>query len=262
MKIKTIIGTIFWSIIVIFLLMVVFGTIYTVPAGHRGVITTFGEVDLQERGEGLHFKIPIMQKVTKIPVQTQKYQTGASSASKDLQIVTTSLALNYRLVDSEVPMLYQTVGMSYVERIIEPALQETIKSTTAQFTAEELITRRTEVRVSIQESLKERLEGRAIFIESVSITDFDFSKSFNDAIEMKVVAEQRKLQAERDLQRIEIEAQQKIVSAQAEAESIRIQTAALKEDNSILQLRAIEKWDGVMPKVTGGAMPFIQVDVE
>lgn len=249
--------------IVSFLLAVaLMSSIYTIQAGQRGVLLTFGQASETVSGEGLHFKIPLVQRVIKMDIKTLKYEADASSASKDLQVVSTKIAVNYRLLADQVPEVYRTIGINYQDRVIQPAVQEIVKAVTAKFTAEELVTKRAEVKDQIQELLKDRLNSRFIIVEEISITNFDFSESFNQAIEQKVTAEQLKLKAEKDLERIEIEGRQKVVSAEAEAQSIRIQSEALKSNPDILQLRAIEKWDGIMPKVTGGAMPFIQLDTD
>jgi len=177
-----------------------------------------------------------------------------------LQNVETIIALNFHLNQEQVPKLYQEVGKDYIERIINPAIQEAVKAVQAKFTAEELVSRRTEVRNGIQDVLTERLTKYYIIVDDFNIVNFQFSAEFDNAIEAKVTAEQQKLKAEMDLERIIIEKEQKITQAEAEAESIRIQSLALQQNKDILQLRAIEKWDGVLPVVTGGATPFIDLN--
>ncbi len=248
----------FFAVVAIILL---FMSVYTVSAGERGVLLTFGKPDMDSVEEGLHFKVPFAQTVKKMEVRTQKIETNAAAASKDLQNVETIVALNFHLSPSQVPSLYQEVGKSYVERIINPAIQESVKAVQAKFTAEELISKRTEVRQGIQEVLTDRLIKYYIVVDDFNIVDFKFSAEFNNAIEAKVTAEQQKLKAEMDLERIKIEAEQKVTRAEAEAESLRIQSIALSKNKDILELRAIEKWDGVMPKVTGGATPFVSLDI-
>jgi len=253
----------FWvigGILAILLLM----SFYTIGAGERGVLLTFGKPSMDAVGEGLHVKFPFAQKIKKMDVKTQKYETDASAASKDLQVVSTKIAVNYHLLPETVPDLYKDIGIGYSDRIIQPSVQEVVKASTAQFTAEELITRRPEVKEKIKDLLLERLKIRGIVIEDISITNFDFSETFNSAIESKVTAEQLKLKAERDLERIKIEKEQIITQAQAEAESLRLQKQEITPD--LIKLRqievqrlAIEKWDGILPQVTGGAMPFIDI---
>ena len=250
------------GIAIIIVISLIFSTVFTVPAGERGVQLHFGAVTGVIYDEGLNFKIPFVQKVDKMDIKILKIETGTSAASKDLQIVTTTIALNYRLVPDRVAHIRQTIGMDYQPIIIDPAIQEAIKSATAKFTAEELITKRPIVREEMKIVLQEKLDilsVNSIIVAEFNIVDFSFSAEFDKAIEAKVKAEQDALKAERDLDRIIIEAQQKIVSAKAEAESIRIQSNALRNNPDILELRAIEKWDGVLPKVTGGVTPFIDI---
>lgn len=260
---KTIKKIIITTLICIMAIIIIFTSFYTIPAGHRGVLLTFGKVDTIAKPEGLGIKIPIAQRVIAISTQTQKYEADASSASKDLQIVSTKIAVNYHLVSERVPEIYQDLSIAYQDRIIQPAVQEVVKASTAQFTAEELITRRPEVKDNIKQLLQERLQNRGITVEDISITDFDFSKSFNDAIEAKVTAEQLKLKADRDLERIKIEKEQKITQAEAEAESLRLQKQEITLDlirlrEIEMQTKAIDKWNGIMPQVTSG-IPFIQI---
>jgi regulator of protease activity HflC (stomatin/prohibitin superfamily) len=237
-----------------------------INAGHRGVITTFGKVDQAVLEEGLHFRIPIMQQVREINVQIQKAEGDGDAASRDLQQVHTKIALNYHLIPNRVAETYQLVGdlTSVGDRIIVPAVQEAFKATTAKYTAEELISKRPEVRDQISQFMKDRLLRHGIAIDEFSIVNFRFSESFNQAIEAKTTAEQLKLKAERDLDRIKVEAEQKIASAKAEAESLRLQKQEITPD--LLKLReienqrlALEKWNGQLPQVTGGNIPMINI---
>ncbi|MBU1235105.1 MAG: prohibitin family protein [Proteobacteria bacterium] len=242
-----------------------FGTMYSISAGERGVLLTFGKPDVTPKTEGLHFKIPLAQKIVKMEVKTQKYETDASSSSKDLQIVSTKLAVNYHLNPSSVVTIYQEIGLDYNNRLIQPAVQEVVKASTAQFTAEELITKRSEVKEKIKELLKLRLDQRGILVEEISITNFDFSDEFNKAIEMKVTAEQQALTAKNKLEQVKYEAEQRIAQAEAEAEAIKIQAEAITSQGGkdYVQLKMIEKWDGKLPVYSlGNAMPFIQLPVE
>lgn len=237
-----------------------------IPAGHRGVVTTFGKVHEEVMGEGLHFRIPIVNSVHKIDVRIQKGEGSGEAASKDLQTIHTTVALNFHLNPAQVAATFRDIGdlEAVGDRIILPSSQEAVKAITAQYTAEELIAKRQEVRDRIRKFLEERLVRHGILVDEFSITNFDFSKSFNEAIEAKTTAEQLKLKAERDLQRIRVEAEQKIAQAQAEAQALRLQkqeiTAELIKLREIeAQRLAIEKWNGILPSVTGGAVPFINV---
>ena len=249
---------------IIVVLILLFGCFYTVSAGERAVLTTFGKPSMEVRGEGLHFKIPIVQGAKIMEVRIQKIEAGADSVSKDLQNLQTIVALNFHLSPEEVPSLYQEIGTAYKERIINPSIQESVKAITAKFTAEELITKRSEVRQKMQELLKQRLREYFIVVDDFNIINFQFSEEFAKAIEEKVTAEQKKLKAERDLERIIVEKEQRIAQAQAEAEALRLQKTEITPD--LIKLRqievqklAIEKWNGILPQVTGGAIPFIDI---
>ena len=236
-----------------------------VGAGERGVVLNFGAVQDKVLNEGLHFRMPIQQRVAIMDVKVQKAVTDATSASADLQDVTSSVALNYHVIPDKANVVYQTIGVEFKERIIDPAIQEVMKAVSARYSAEELITKRAAVSEAMRANLAERLLPNNIAVDAVSIVAFSFSKIFTEAIESKQTAEQLALKARRDLDRIKIEAEQKITAAQAEAESLRLQRANISTDLIELRkieanLKAIEKWNGILPQVTGGgAVPFIGV---
>lgn len=249
----------------ILLLLLMGGAPWTIVGpGQRGVLIRLGAVQKGVFPEGLNFKMPFIDNVAKVNVQVQKNEAKAEAASKDLQIISTVMATNYHLVPEAVDEVYQKIGAAFEDKIIQPAVQEVIKSVTAKYTAEELITKRGEVKSAIRTELAERLLVFNIKVVEVSVADFNFSKTFNEAIESKQVAEQRVAQAKNELERIKVENEQKITQARAEAEGLKLQRMEITE--SLLKLReienqkkAIEKWDGKLPSVTGGAMPFIQV---
>lgn len=246
---------------VIFLVGVfLFGAIGTVGAGERGILLQFGAVKDRVFGEGLYFKIPFVQQVVKLDVKIQKDEVPASASSKDLQIVTSKIAINYHLVPETVNQIWQEVGKDYNSRIIAPSIQEAVKSVTAKFTAEQLIIEREDVKNQIKSNLSERLIKNNIIVDEINITSFDFSDAFNAAIEAKVTAEQLKLKAERDLERIRIEAEQKVVEAEGKAKAIRTEAQALNSNPRVVDLRWIEKWDGKVPQYWGNASPFIGLD--
>lgn len=236
-----------------------------VPAGHRGVMTTFGKITDEVYAEGLHMRIPIAQALHLIEVRVQKGEGQGDAASKDLQSVHTSVALNYHIDPKTVVSVFRDVGLDIGVKIITPSVQEAVKAATALYTAEELITKRPDVRDRIRGFLDQRLSKHGVVVDEFSITNFAFSKSFTDAVEAKTTAEQQKLKADRDLQRIRVEAEQKIAQAQAEAESLRVQkqqvTAELLHLREIEnQRKAIEKWDGKLPSyMMGNSVPFVNV---
>lgn len=187
---KLILKVIFGVVFFVLLLVVIFGSWYTVNAGERGIVVTLGNPSDVSTGSGFHGKLPLVQKVVIMDVQTQKYEAKASAASSDLQTVSTDIAVNYHLSDDSVVRIYKEIGLDYASRIIQPAVQEVVKSATAHYTAEELITKRALVKDDIDKALAERLIQRGIIMETTSITNFDFSAQFNQAIEQKVTQEQ------------------------------------------------------------------------
>ncbi|MGE4317417.1 MAG: prohibitin family protein [Deferribacterales bacterium] len=252
-------------IIALIVAMGAFASYKIIPAGYRGVLLTFGKPSDVVLGEGLKFKIPFAQKIILIDTKIKKGQIDTSAASKDLQDVTATMAVNYHVNPEQVDVLYKTIGLDFESRVIDPSVREVMKAVTAKYTASELITRREDVKNNIKMLLKERLAAFSIIVDDFSIVDFSFSKVFTDAIEAKQTAEQLAIKAQRDLERIKIEAEQKIAQAQAEAESLRLQktnvtTELIRLREIEMQSKAIEKWDGHLPQYTGGAMPFINVD--
>ena len=257
---KTIVKIIIWSIVGVFGIILLFSTFYVINAGERGIIVTFGNPSPVPTSEGLHVKIPLIQGIVKMDVKTQKYEAELTSASRDLQDVKTKIAINYHIVPENVPELYKTIGINYADKIIYPFEQETNKAVTSQYTAEELITKRETVRGNMKSALAEKLITRGIVVEEISIVDFAFSPSFTKAIEDKVTAEQQALQSKNKLEQIKFEAQQIIESAKGKAEAIELEGTAIRNNPQVAQLRAIEKWDGKMPLVVGGAVPFVSLD--
>ncbi len=228
--------------------------------GERGVVTRMGAVQERVMGEGLHFRMPIIERVVTVDVKTHKLEVDAPSFSKDLQNVATRIALNYHLEPSQVNRLYQEIGLDYDVRIIAPAIQESVKAATAEFTAAELVSERPKVKEEIKATLVERLSPRYIHVDDFSIVNFDFSDVYERAIEEKQVAEQQALKAQNDLKRIQVEAEQRVAQAKAEAEAIRIQTEALQQNQNLVRLEAVKKWDGVLPQyVLGDTIPLIDL---
>jgi len=231
--------------VIIIVISIIAGSFATIPAGHRGVVIRFSTVTGTVLGEGLQTKLPFLDSVVKMSVQTEKYETAAASASLDLQDVNTTIALNWRLEPSRAAEIYRTLGLEYINRIAAPAVQETIKQVTARYNAEDLILKREQVKGEIQENLSNRLLQRGIITETVSITEFKFSTTFIAAIESKVAAEQAVREATNKLQRVKVEAEQReaeakgeaaarIAKAEGEAEYIRVVTDAQVAANNAI----------------------------
>ena len=272
-KAKGIVG----AIIVLIIIGVVVGSaVSIVDAGFRGVLLHWNAVELNQPPleEGLHFIVPFQDSVVPIEVRTLKYTKSTTSASQDLQTVSTEITVNYKPEPNSVHYLYKEVGLDYENRIIQPTVEEVVKQVTANYDAEELITKRPLVKSDIELEIAKRLGTFNIATDTVSITDFQFSPLFAQAIEAKVEAEQRALQAENDLRRIEVEAKQfeaqavgiaqaNIAEAQGEAEAINIINQALANNPYYLEWLKTQAWDGQLPLVVGeGGTPFIQIPVE
>ncbi len=223
--------------VVVIVASLILGAFTTIPAGHRGVVIRFAAVTGTILQEGLQMKLPFIDSVVVMEVRTQKYEADSSAVTNDLQDVSTTIALNWRLNPGMAAEVYRTLGLQYIDRIAAPAIQETIKQVTAKYNAADLILRRDEVKNAISDSLSIRLAERGIIVETLSITNFQFSATFTAAIESKVAAEQAVLEAQNTLERVRVEAQQReaeargeanarIAQAEGEAEYIRLVTDA------------------------------------
>jgi regulator of protease activity HflC (stomatin/prohibitin superfamily) len=272
-------------IAVLVIIIIAGGAMYTqafvkVPAGYRGVLLTWSKPEEKILGEGLNFIIPFIQSVELMNVQVQKAESTESAATDDLQEVSATVAVNFRLDPSKVNTIYTELRQDYVSRVIKPNIEESLKAATAQFKAEELITKRAIVKSAFDDILAERLEVFNIDVVAVSLTDFQFSAAFSAAIEAKVTAEQSALEAKNKLEQVRFEAQQQVIQAEAEknatiARSQGEAQAALIEANATA--KAIEvitsqmtpeyaqylwltQWDGKLPLVVGDGEGLI-IDV-
>lgn len=254
----------------VLILVLVFWPLVQVPAGHMGVVTLFGSVQEKPLAPGLAVVNPFA-KVVDIETRVNKVQVTGEAGTKDLQSIGATVVVNYHPYADTAPKLYANLGPQYADRLITAAVQDRLKAVTPHFTAEELITKRNEVRAQVKSAIiaavKEVTMG-LVAVDEVQLADFKFAASFSKVIEEKQVAEQLALKAKRDLDRIKVEADQKRASAQgeadatimhakAEAEAFRLKSQTLSP--AMLQMAAIEKWNGELPTVTGGAMPWIQV---
>lgn len=255
-------------VVVLLVLATAFSSFAVVESGTVGIVIRMGAAQDIVLSPGLNFKIPFLTRVATVNVQTQKVEVDSSAASQDLQVITTGVAVNYHVDAERAPWLYKNVGTGYRDTIIAPAIQESVKAVIARFTAEQLVTKRQEVSLAIKEELSAKLSNYAIVTDDFNITNLDFSAEFNAAIEAKQTAQQQALKAEQDLTRVTIEAQQKVEQAKAEAEATRAKADAeayavktvndqLAQSGTYLEYRKIEKWDGVLPRVSGDAGTII-----
>ncbi|MDE2261890.1 MAG: prohibitin family protein [Gammaproteobacteria bacterium] len=245
--------------IIVIALLVIGGAWVQIGPGQRGVLMTFGAVHDGVLDPGLHFKLPFVQSVTRMDVQVQNSQAAETSASLDLQNVSTTVATNWHILPADAEWVYQHIGSEsdLVDKIIRPAISNSVKAVTAHFNAEDLIVHRDEVRNQIQSQITAELQPYRVVVDSVNITDFHFSDEFAQAIERKQVAQQRALQAQYELDQARVVAQQRIVEAQAQSQAQKLLQQTLTPQ--LIQQQAIAKWDGHLPAVVGdkGVLPMI-----
>lgn len=262
-----------------------FASFSTVPVGSTGVVVTLGQTQSMTLGEGFHIKAPYITHIVSMDNRIQKQEVSAAATSKDLQAVSTTIDVNFHLSPGNSNSMYQTIGQNYSEILLAPAIQESVKNVMAQYSAEQLITQRSTVSVSIREELENRMTEYGVIIDEFNITNFQFSAEFDAAIEAKQVAEQNKLKAQTEKeQRIieaeaaarekevaaEAEANATLAKANAEAEAIRVKAEAEAEANQklnqsltsgILDYQAIQRWNGEYPTVMGGENTLTMIDV-
>lgn len=233
-----------YGIIGFLVLIALLTSVRTIPTGKIGVVTQFGKVTGRELTEGLSFVAPLgINKVVIYDIKVQKDTSSTTAATKDLQDVTGEVVLNYSLNRNEVSRIHQSVGEEYKDKLINPALSEVFKGASAKYNAGELITERASLKADVYKQLTSRLEKYGILVEDVSITNFQFSPSFSKAIEEKQVAQQNAERAKFNLE-----------AARTNAEAQRAQSETLSP--GYLQMQAIEKWDGKMPKYSGSGTVF------
>lgn len=238
-----------------------------VDEGERGVVLSFGRATGRIIDPGVYVVTPFVESVTTMPVRVVAEKANAEGASKDLQVVHAEITVNYALRPEDTVRVYSRLGKEALERVIKPAIEEAVKAGTAEFKAEELITHRPQVKSRIESILRSRLEANGFHLDAVSITDFDFSDTFNRSIEAKVTATQEALKAQNELVRVQAEAQQQVERARAEAEALKVQRDAVTPE--LLELRkvealmkSLEKWDGRLPQYVGGSggpVPVLEV---
>lgn len=229
--------------IILFIAIILFCCSFTtIKSGEIGLKTRFGKITETTLKEGVNFKIPFIEKVTKINIKVQKAEMNIESSTKDLQIVQTNVAVNYRVNENNATTLYKQVGKNYEETILNPAIKESIKSAIAQYNAEEITVNRTAVSQSCLQAIQEKVEKYGIVIEDFNLTDFSFSEEYTKAIEDKQVAEQ-------NLEKAKLDAEKKLVEAEATKTANELLQESLSDN--LIKKQFIEKWNGELPKATG-----------
>lgn len=273
------------SVVGIVAVVSLFASFSTVPVGSTGVVVTLGQTQSMTLGEGFHVKAPYITHIVSMDNRIQKQEVSAAATSKDLQAVSTTIDVNFHLSPGNSNSMYQTIGQNYSEILLAPAIQESVKNVMAQYSAEQLITQRSAVSVSIREELENRMTEYGVIIDEFNITNFQFSAEFDAAIEAKQVAEQNKLRAQTEKEQkiieaeaaarerevaAEAEANATLAKANAEAEAIRVKAEAEAEANQklnqsltsgILDYQAIQRWNGEYPTVMGGENTLTMIDV-
>ena len=265
-SVKNKVALLFIPVIFLFLLLILISCFSSVPTGYVGIRTKFGKADQNVVQEGLNLKIPIVENIVLMDCRTQKSEIACSTASRDLQEVTLKVAVNYNVSVDNAYNIYKSIGVNYESIMISPSILESVKSVTAQYTAEELITKRSEVSDKMEETLKGKIENSGFNVIDFNITDLDFSAAYNQAIEKKQVAEQEAKQAEYELEKAKIENEKKIAEAEANAKVMQVQDSsttenALKLKELEIKKSFIEKWNGVLPSTVTGdsAIPFLDI---
>ena len=259
---KVLIGV---CIILILGLIIFFGSTTIVPTGHIGVVTLYSKVQDRYLDAGFHFITPFVEDVHDIDIRTQKYSNTVEGSAKDLQIVNITLSINYQIRPDKASKLYAEVGANYADIILNPALQSGLKASIAKFTAEEMVTKRSEVAASITEELNVRLDEYFI-ISAVNIENIGFTDEYNKAIEAKTTNQQKAEAEKAQLEIIKVQNEQKINTAEAEAKVRELQSKSVTEQ-SLEQLRLeiqremIQKWDGKTPVTMLGNNPFTMLNL-
>lgn len=247
--------------IIVFVACVIFESFTIVPPGHVGVQVTMGNVNPVALQSGVNFVNPISS-VRNVEIRVKRADLKeAQAGTKDLQSVHTDIVIQYNMSPNKVPAIYSQFGLNVDDKILGPGVNEAFKTVTAHYNSEELITKRDQVSAEILSHVRSKVAPFDIEVQGISLVNFGFSPEYQKAIEAKVIATQQKQKAEQDLERIKVEAQSRIAQAEGEAKAIAIQASAIQSQGgaAYVQLKAIEKWDGNLPNVMSGAMPFINV---
>lgn len=249
------------AVIAVAVLIIALNSFVVVDPGHTGVVVTLGSVNEGVMQEGIHAKIPFIQSVVKIDNRIRKLEVNTEAFSKDLQSVKTILAINYRVDTAKSYSIYKNIGADYENVLVVPAVNEVLKATTAQYTAEQSVTNRALISDGLVQGLNEKLNDQGLYVTDVNIIDFDFSDAFITAIEEKQVAQQQLLKAE-------TEKQTAITNAQASAEAAKIKAEGDAEANKklnesltdkVIENKKIDKWNGELPKVAGSSGTMIDI---
>jgi regulator of protease activity HflC (stomatin/prohibitin superfamily) len=257
------------AILVFILFIILWGTFVIVPAGHRGVVLWWGSVEKRIMGEGLNFKVPIAERVIKVDVRVQPHPfKEIDAASKEYQMVKLTGMMNFHIDPSFVNDLYQKVGLDFANKVIDPAFNDFVKEVVPIYPITEILPKREEIRKRAMSKLGDNLARYHIIVDDIYFANIRFSPEYEKAVEAKQVAQQQVETQRQVLAQREIEAQQKVATAKGEAESILVVAQGQAKANDALsrsispilvQYKTIERWNGILPQVSGGAVPLIDL---
>lgn len=248
------------GIVAVILLLLYINPIALVGVGERGIKVTLGQVSPQSYTEGIHIVTPFISHMETMTVKTQKMNPITTVFTKDIQQARLTYVVNYNLQPNNVHKMYREVGKDYREKVLEPVVEGTLKNVIGSWNAQDLIANRAKATADVLAQLKEQLVDNYINVTDFQITDIDYSDTFEKAIEEKVTAEQEALKAKNVTVKIEEEARQKILTAEAEAKAIQLKANALANNRQLVELEYAKKWDGKLPEyMMGNAVPFINL---
>jgi regulator of protease activity HflC (stomatin/prohibitin superfamily) len=259
------------GVLVILLIIFIFfwGSFAIVPAGHRGVVLWWGSVEKRVMGEGLNFKVPIAERVIRVDVKVQPHPfKEIDAASKEYQMVKLTGMMNFHIDPSYVNDLYQKVGLDFANKVIDPAFNDFVKEVVPIYQITEILPKREDIRKRAMTKLGDNLSRYHIIVDDIYFANIRFSPEYEKAVEAKQVAQQQVETQRQVLAQREIEAHQKVATAKGEAESILVVAQGQAKANEVLsrsispilvEYKGIEKWNGILPQVSGGAVPFIDI---
>ncbi|MHB0994925.1 MAG: prohibitin family protein [Elusimicrobiales bacterium] len=261
---KDYIGKLLIPVAAVAAVVLFFSAFFIVPPGEVAIKTRLGSI-VDSYSEGMNFKIPFFESVTRFSIQIQRADIKTQAFSKDLQTMNSHLVVNHRIQKETVVSIYRNLGPNYVDNIVDPAVQEVFKAIAARYSAEKIISERSLLVEEINAEVKERLNKKEIIVTDISVTDLDFTDQFLKAVEDKQVAEQQAKMSEKLVEKAKRDAEQQIAKSRGEAEALRMQreqvTPSLIELRKVdAQLKAIEKWNGVLPGYVGAGVPFISIE--
>ena len=245
---------------IVFIIIVLFASIYSIAPGHRGVLITLGMVEQKSYINDVGVKWPFISSMVEMDIRTQKMTAKTSTYTSDVQTAEMEYTFTYDLNPTNVHILYETVGQDYEAKKIIPVLNDVLKDVIGKWQAQDLVSNRDNARVSVIAGLQERLDKRFFQNISFQFINIDYSDKFEGAIEDKVIAEQKAQEAVNNTKRIQEEAEQKVITAKAEAEAMEIKSQALAKNKGLTEYEAVLKWDGKLPQyMLGNSVPMINL---